>query len=257
MVNSNKRNRILVVDDEISVCKSIKMAIQNDQHDIDTALSGEEALKKNREETYDLVITDLMMPGISGLDLLKALLKQNPDTRVIMITGYPTIKTAVESVKFGAFDYIPKPFTPKDLRDIIARALKTKHAVPEKKGRRPLQIPPGYFYLSGFAWLRRENGNHALVGIMHEFIKSIDGIKEVDIPPVNKNIYQGEALARIIDGKDRIHRVWAPASGRIVEVNTLLPENLNWLMESPYEKGWLIRMEMFRPEEDIKGLMKS
>ncbi len=256
-MNSRINHRILVVDDEISVCKSIKMAIQDEQYDIDTALSGEEALKKNGETAYDLVITDLMMPGISGLELLKALLKNHPEVRVIMITGYPTIKTAVESVKFGAFDYIPKPFTPKDLRDIVARALQAKRTGEEKKEPPALQIPPGYYFLSGFAWLKQEENNQAVIGIMHEFIKSIEGIKKVDIPPVNKNIYQGEALARVIDDKDRIHRIWSPASGRIIEVNTLLPDNLNWLIEKPYDKGWLIRMDMFRPEEDLKELEKS
>jgi YesN/AraC family two-component response regulator len=256
-MSDRNKSRILVVDDEITVCKSIKMAIQDDQYEIDTALSGEEALQKNKESAYDLVITDLMMPGISGLDLLKALQKDHPDILVIMITGYPTIRTAVESVKFGAFDYIPKPFTPKDLRDIIARSLKINRAAPEKKEKASPLIPPGYFYLTGFAWIKRENANKALVGIMHEFITSLGGIKRVDIPPVNKNIYQGEVLTRITDDKDRIHRVWSPASGRIIEVNSFLSENLYWLTESPYDKGWLMRMALFRPEEDLKELKKA
>ncbi len=255
-MNSQNRNRILVVDDEINVCKSIKMAIQDDRYEVDTSLSGEEALKKNKEKAYDLVITDLMMPGISGLDLLKNLLKTHPDIRMIMITGYPTIKTAVESVKCGAFDYVPKPFTPQDLRSIVVRALQSKRDVPDEEGRNA-QIPSGSFFLKGFAWLRRENQDHAVIGIVHDFMKTLEGTKSIEIPPVNRNIYQGEVLARITDNKDQTHRVWSPVSGRIVEVNQLLRDNLQWLQNSPYEKGWLIRLEMIRPEEDLQGLQKA
>ncbi len=256
-MTGDKKNRILVVDDEINVCKSIKMAIQGDDCEIDTALSGEEALKKNQEKAYDLVVTDLMMPGISGLDLLKSILKESPDTRVIMITGYPTIKTAVESVKSGAFDYIPKPFTPKDLRDIASRALKAASPSQEKKEEQAPQLPPGCFYLSGFSWLRKEEENQAVVGIMYDFIKTLAGVTGLETPPVQKNIYQGEAIARILDKDGRIHRVWSPVSGRIIEINPLIQKNLNWLKESPYDKGWLMRLEMIRPQEDLTGLEKS
>ncbi|MBM3284752.1 MAG: response regulator, partial [Candidatus Aminicenantes bacterium] len=112
LMHEKNKKRILVVDDEITVCKSIRQAILTEDCTVDTALSGEEALKKEETGPYELIITDLMMPGISGLDLLKQLKKTHPGVTVIMVTGYPTIRTAVESVKLGAFDYLPKPFTP-------------------------------------------------------------------------------------------------------------------------------------------------
>ncbi len=82
MSEKNKR-KILVVDDEITVCKSISKAIVTEEYEVDTALSGEEALKKDLEECYDLVIADLMMPGISGLDLLKSLKEKRPEVVVL------------------------------------------------------------------------------------------------------------------------------------------------------------------------------
>ena len=94
-MNEKAKRRILVVDDEITVCKSIRQSILSDSYEVDMALSGEEALKKDEEKPYDLIITDLMMPGISGLDLLKLLKESRPAVNVIMVTGYPTIKTAV------------------------------------------------------------------------------------------------------------------------------------------------------------------
>ena len=122
MTDSNKK-RILVVDDEINVCKSIRQALLSEAYEIDTSLSGEDALKKEDVKRYDVIVADLMMPGLSGLDLLQALKGKNSAAKVIMITGYPTMKNTVQSMQFGAYDYLPKPFLPSDLRTLVARAL--------------------------------------------------------------------------------------------------------------------------------------
>ena len=122
MTSPNKK-RILVVDDEITVCKSIRQALLNDEYEVDMALSGEEALKKEDDKKYDVVVADLMMPGLSGIDLLRALKAKNSAAKVIMITGYPTMKTTVQSMQIGAFDYLPKPFLPTELRSLVARAI--------------------------------------------------------------------------------------------------------------------------------------
>jgi len=123
------KKKILIVDDEITVCKSIRKALVSDEYEVDIALSGEEALSKEDDKKYDLIISDLMMPGLSGMDLLKALKTRNSLAKVIMITGYPTMKTTVQSMQIGAFDYLPKPFVPAELRDLVTRALKA----PEKE----------------------------------------------------------------------------------------------------------------------------
>ncbi len=143
-MNASSKIRILVVDDEITVCKSIRQAILSEEVEVDTALSGEEALKKDQETPYDVVITDLMMPGISGLELLERLRAKRREVNVIMITGYPTIKTAVQAVKLGAFDYLPKPFTPAELRSLVSRA----HQKTAEAGEAETQkMPPGLFYM--------------------------------------------------------------------------------------------------------------
>lgn len=123
MAEKNKK-KILVVDDEITVCKSIRKALASEDYEVDIALSGEEALSKEDDKRYDLIISDLMMPGLSGMDLLKALKTRNSVAKVIMITGYPTMKTTVQSMQIGAFDYLPKPFVPAEIRDLVSRALK-------------------------------------------------------------------------------------------------------------------------------------
>lgn len=122
MTDTGKK-AILVVDDEITVCKSIRSALVQENYDIDLALSGEEALQKEQVKKYDVMIVDLMMPGISGLDLLRSIKTTNPAVRVIMVTGYPTMKNTLQAMQIGAFDFLPKPFLPADLRNLVAKAL--------------------------------------------------------------------------------------------------------------------------------------
>jgi DNA-binding response OmpR family regulator len=252
---SERTKRILVVDDEINVCKSIKNAIQNPQYHIETALSGEEALEKEKTGHFDLVISDLMMPGISGLDLLKALKEWRPEISVIMVTGYPTIRSAVESIRIGAFDYIPKPFTPQELRSLVTRAFKQMET-PERAGYGP-PLPPGIYYMIGHTWLRREEEQVSIVGIVWEYLKTVKDIQSLELPHINQTVSQGEVCARIVDKDGDIHRVWSPASGLVMDVNGALQHSPDILLSSPYTDGWLFKITPTNLEEDLKGLVKS
>ncbi len=117
------RRKILIVDDEVPVGRGIRDALARPEYEIELALSGEEALKKEKQKTYDLIIVDLMMPGLSGLDLLKALRASASRARVIIVTGYPTMKNTLQAMRMGAFDFLPKPFLPSDIRQMAAKAL--------------------------------------------------------------------------------------------------------------------------------------
>jgi DNA-binding NtrC family response regulator len=122
MTNPGK-HRILVVDDEVTVCKSIRQVLVREDCEVDMALSGEDALRLDAERPYDVLIVDLMMPGLSGLDLLKSLKAKNPKARVIMVTGYPTMRNTLQAMQLGAMDFLPKPFLPTTLRSLVAKAL--------------------------------------------------------------------------------------------------------------------------------------
>ena len=255
-MNERTKRRILIVDDEITVCKSIRQAILSEEYEVDMALSGEEALKKDAEKTYDLVVTDLMMPGISGLDLLRSLREARPHANVIMITGYPTIKTAVESVKMGAFDYLPKPFTPADLRGLVARAFKKAESEDRRKGAvSGAQIPAGYYYMLGHTWLKVQENNQAAVGVVPDFLKTVGIITQLDLPKVNEAITQGNVCGKISDADGFAHRIWSPASGRVIEVNARLAADFSILRRDPFAEGFLFRLETDNLEEDLKGLL--
>jgi DNA-binding NtrC family response regulator len=123
--------KILIVDDEEIVLKSCRKILGSDKYDIFTALSGREAIDLLAKEPIDVVITDIKMPGMDGMELLNRIKKDNPDILVIMITGYSTVQSAVQAMKLGAFDYIPKPFTPDEVQVVVEKALEKKSLVHE------------------------------------------------------------------------------------------------------------------------------
>jgi len=118
--------RILVVDDEENVCQSVKKILGRKGYTVTDALNVEDAIKKINETSFDLVITDLMMPKTNGIELLQIIRDHYPELEVIMITGYASIESAVKATKLGAAGYLPKPFTPDELNEITEKALTTK-----------------------------------------------------------------------------------------------------------------------------------
>ncbi len=113
------QTKILVIDDDIPVCRSICKALASSCYIVDSAFSGEEGFEMLKKKAYDIIIVDLMMPGMTGLQFLETLKQKNTVIRVIIITGYPSAETAVKSIKMGAVDYLAKPFTPDEIRNLV------------------------------------------------------------------------------------------------------------------------------------------
>jgi DNA-binding NtrC family response regulator len=118
-----KRIVILVVDDEAVIRDGLQRVLEGDQFEVETCISGYNAIERMQKKEYGLVITDLKMPGMNGIEVLKAVKTLQPDIPVILITGYASIDTAVEAIKNGAADYISKPFAPDLLLEKIQNAL--------------------------------------------------------------------------------------------------------------------------------------
>jgi DNA-binding NtrC family response regulator len=141
--------RILVVDDEMIVCESCKRILE-EEYEVETALSGKEAFEKMKANPFDIVITDLKMPGIDGMEVLRTFRKEYPDSIIIMITGFSTVETAVEAIKLGAFDYIPKPFTPDEVSIVVKKAIEKKSLMLENVYlRQELQEKYGFHNIVG------------------------------------------------------------------------------------------------------------
>lgn len=116
-------HRILLVDDEINVCRGCQRVFEREGYETEYALSGREGLDKALREAFDVIIADLKMPDISGIDVIKQIKQEKPDIPIIMITGYASVPSAVEAIKSGAVDYLPKPLKPAEILDVVEKAL--------------------------------------------------------------------------------------------------------------------------------------
>jgi DNA-binding NtrC family response regulator len=132
------------------VCESCKRILEEEGYEVETALSGKEAFEKMKTNPFDIVITDLKMPGIDGMEVLSTFRKEYPDSIIIMITGFSTVETAVEAMKLGAFDYIPKPFTPDEVSIVVKKAIEKKSLMLENVYlRQELQEKYGFHNIVG------------------------------------------------------------------------------------------------------------
>jgi DNA-binding response OmpR family regulator len=127
--------KILVVDDEENVCHSIRKVLSRKGYSVFQALNVEDAVGQIKDSSFDLVITDLMIPGTSGMELLQIIRDHYPELDVIMITGYASIESAVKATKLGASAYLPKPFTPDELTDVTQKTLANKVKKSEKQAK--------------------------------------------------------------------------------------------------------------------------
>jgi DNA-binding NtrC family response regulator len=125
------KKRILIADDEEIVIQSCLRILSEDKFQIEVAHNGLEAIEKVAENEYDLLILDIMMPKMTGMEVLQRVKETHPDIDVIMITGLNQIDTAVEAMKLGAFDYLPKPFDPEELELVVARAIERRQLLQE------------------------------------------------------------------------------------------------------------------------------
>lgn len=119
----NTEKRVLIVDDEPSILDSASKILARKGFETVTSKNGEDALRQIKNKNYDLVIADLMMPKVSGIDLLKAVKSENNNIAFLVITGYPSINAAVEATKYGAGGFLLKPFTPVELEQAVEKAL--------------------------------------------------------------------------------------------------------------------------------------
>ncbi|MDH3288114.1 MAG: sigma-54 dependent transcriptional regulator [Betaproteobacteria bacterium] len=123
--------RILVVDDEEIILKSCLRILDGGNFELETVNNGPDALRRIEESHFDIVILDIMMPEMDGLEVLQRVKESHPDIDVIMITGLSQIDVAVRAMKLGAFDYLPKPFEPEELKLVVERALERRRLLQE------------------------------------------------------------------------------------------------------------------------------
>jgi len=125
--------RILVIDDEQIVLRSCQRILADDEHVVDVMADSVEGLRKIDETAYDVVVLDIKMPRLDGIEVLRDIKEKHPDVEVIMVTGLSEVQTAVKAMKLGAFDYLSKPFEPDELKHVVERALERRRLMRENR----------------------------------------------------------------------------------------------------------------------------
>ncbi|HEU4401263.1 MAG TPA: response regulator [Candidatus Polarisedimenticolia bacterium] len=245
--------RILAVDDEPVVLDSFRKILVLDGFNVDTVETGPEALGLVRRHDYDFVFTDLKMPEMDGVEVVKAVRHLRPDIDVAVITGYATIESAVETMQHGAIDYVQKPFTLEELTDFARRLLIKRQARLDAQRRPTVRVvapamaeiaagheycvPGGAFLSGGHAWARLEPGGQVRVGMDDFARKGLGLVEGVDLPAPGRTIARGEPLFTLRRG-GKSARICSPVSGRVVRVNEVLRDEPARLISSPYDRGW-------------------
>jgi CheY-like chemotaxis protein/glycine cleavage system H lipoate-binding protein len=230
---------VLVVDDEPVVCAGITRALQRHGYEVETALGGAAALQKLGGAAFDVLLVDIMMPQMNGLDLLERLHGAQREARVIVITGLGGARNAVEAFRRGAFDFVTKPFTSDELLSATLRAASVEAArcatLPEPPHR-------DVYRLGSHSWVRAVERGRVLMGIQECFQRSAGRIVSIDLPNEGDELVQGELCARIRGEGGTVFTVWCPISGRVLEANVALLQHPGLANTDPYGAGWFCRV---------------
>jgi CheY-like chemotaxis protein/glycine cleavage system H lipoate-binding protein len=245
--------RILVVDDEAVVLGAVEKALSKIDCIVDTADDAMKALKMLDGASYDVVITDLMMPGMDGLELMRRLRTLQSRARIIMLTGYPTIQTALKAKHLGAFEYVTKPFTRQELVSVLVRALRSEHGVTEPIGS--LEKSRGKVYcIPDHSWVRMLKNGTAVVGIAGSFLTSIGEVTAFGLPQVNQVLEQGRTCVSVRAEGDVTHDLHSPLSGRVIALNQQVVDHPDMAGLDPEGAGWLFRMTPDHAETELQNL---
>ena len=261
--------RILCVDDEPVILDSFRKILVLDGYSVDTVETGKEALGLIQNHFYDFVFTDLKMPAMEGVEVTKSVKHMRPDIDVIIITGYATVETAVECMKFGAMDYVQKPFTEDELleftkkslikrQDRIQKTLKPKVHITHMEetggiGTPEFQIPGGVFISEGHCWANINDEGAVKIGI-DDFAKKLIGkIEAIEFPNPGMIVKKGQPLFTVKQGT-RTVTFKSPVSGKVKEINKPLINDMESLDYTPYYRNWVCLLDADDLDTEIPKL---
>jgi len=261
--------RILAVDDEAVVLDSFRKILVIAGFSVDTVESGPEALLLVRQNDYDFVFTDLKMPEMDGVEVVKSVRHLRPDVDVAVITGFGTIETAVETVSHGAVDYVQKPFTEDELVAFANRLLIKRKARLEAQSKpavhvvspaiaevvavREYCVPGGAFVSPVHAWAEIESDGGVCLGIDDFARKALGKVDRVDLPAKGSRLKRGDVLCVVRRGDD-LARIRTPIGGEVTQVNGGLQSEPALLVQSPYDRGWVCVVKPTDLAADLRGL---
>jgi CheY-like chemotaxis protein len=244
-----ERQRVLIVDDDPVIGLSCKKILGAEGYTVLTAEDGETAIKRVSDENFDLVITDVRLPDINGLVVLKESRILQPTADVVVISGYPSYEDAGESVRLGAFEYIEKPFTPDFMINVAKKVFDKKGWILRKayinqfkKYIVPLSdMDDLTIYYKDGVWARpiiKEEIWEIGIDIRHFFMSG--QLICVEILRDMKAVAAGEPFARLISSDARIYDITSPMTGVVRLFNERANEAISGLLKDYVSEGWLL-----------------
>ena len=244
---AGKKPSILIVDDEVVVCSLLRKELSERGYICSTALDGHNALTKLAAQDFDVILLDIKLPGLSGMEVLSTIRSARYNTAAIMITGVRSVDTAVEAMKLGAADYIVKPFSPDEVNTSIQTVLDTQKQLPEKSD---YQTP---------LCRGSETEDRSAVGESHRQMDAIARGVEVrhDLIFGHSKIIAQETvdIARQLGIPEKVINRWVDARSALdSEMNRIILSSLDKLERSPLVQQVL---GLLRPYQHIQKPDKS
>lgn len=250
-----KKGKIIVLDDDPVVTLSCKRILGAEGYNIITAEKGEEALKKISKEEFDLLISDIRLPDINGIIVLKESKIIQPKLDVVIITGYPNLEDAKESVKLGAFEYIEKPFTPDFMINVAKRVFDRRGWILRKAfidefrndivSLRDTENPV-IFYKEG-TWARPIRDGLWEIGCDIRYWLLSGQLMYIDLPEEISMVIAGEPFGKILSATGQTEDLISPMTGKVKEINVNANTAMSALIRDNLSEGWLLWLARIHP----------
>ena len=237
---------LLVVDDEEVICRSCTRIFERQGFKVETCTNPREGLRLAQGKAFSAILLDIMMPDVSGIEFLQQLRASNPDVPVIIITGYSSLASAAEAMRLRATDYIPKPFTPEEITDAVARVipfpLQRKRPVAGPKAREQGWTGTGEFSFVDVGWAEpsQDLGSVRTGALLPSSEAKI--VESLRCARVGEKVYRGLPMVEAMLQGGRRRVIPAPLTGVVVELNQPMLDHPAAAWEDPCGKGWIARV---------------
>lgn len=242
---------VLMVEDDRVVRAAVARLCRAEGLQVADGDSVDAALALLGESRFRLAVVDLMLPGRSGSELLRVMSAESPETPVIIVSGYATSDNAVESLRAGAFDFLPKPFDVEELLGVVRRGL--RYGERRQPRAAAQKAPPPRYFLGRHSWATLDAEGLATVGAGESFQGVLGDVTRVELPAAGDHATRGARLARL-GGPEEVHRIWSPLSGRVVAVNPELAGDAGAIDRAPFDAGWLVRLLPADLQDELPAL---
>ena len=219
-------------------------------------MSAQDGLTRLNEQSFDLAVVDLLMPQMTGIEFLEELAQRESSLPVVMITGYPTIHTALHAMRLGAAAYVAKPFTYRELLTPVMRALRQQLLKPVTPPPRGMPSPDAgsltagmVVYLPRHAWARFQQDGLFEIGVEESFLAATGPVEEVVLPRIKDLVDQGLVGIKIRTESGEEHGVAMPLSGQVMEANAVAAGG------KLDADTWLVRLLPTRLGSEVRNLV--